>query len=190
MDKYRVVLIDDEVPFVNSLGRMLEEEGYLVIRLNTIRDAVDRLAPLMEGAADEEGARSDAIDAGWFIVVLDHDFPPESPAVRVTLRGSESELVVGYDVAEWLRTRHPLGRMLPIIYLSGRESAQGFIARMRTNGQFHPDDFITKAEIGIDVDMLLDRIGHFDTELARLYALIEEHGEERGRYIFFDNFYE
>lgn len=106
------------------------------------------------------------------------------------LRDGQRDVLVGYDIAEWLRTNHPLGRMLPIIYLSGRESAQGFIARMRQNGQYHPGDFITKAEIGIDVEILLGRIAHFDSELARLYALIEEHGPERGRYIFHDMFYE
>lgn len=190
MSKYTVVIVDDEVPFINSLGRTLEEEGYPVLLLHTIRDAVDQLSTRMSIAAQGLATRSDDMDATWFIVILDHDFPPENPTVRVAIQGRDYELVVGYDIAKWLRAQHPLGQMLPIIYLSGRESAQGFIAQMRKNGQFHPNDFITKAEIGIDVDMLLDRIAHFDCELARLYSLIEEHGHEHGRYIFFDNFYE
>jgi CheY-like chemotaxis protein len=188
MTKYTVLLVDDEQPFISSLGRTLEEEGYPVLRFSTIRDVVNQVGERMRKSQEEVEAGD--IDEDWFIAVLDHDFPREDPPVRVSLRGTERDLVSGYDIAEWLRLHHPLRWMLPIIYLSGRESAQGFIARMRENGQFHPDDFITKAEIGIDVDVLLSRIAHFDSELGRLYALIEEHGPERGRYIFFDNFYE
>lgn len=190
MGKYTVVLIDDELPFITSLGRTLEEDGYPVVRFNTIRDTVEQLGERLDRAATTEGDVAAEPDAEWFIVVLDHDFPPEDPPVRAAFRDGQRDVVVGYDIAEWLRTRHPLGRMLPIIYLSGRESAQGFIARMRQNGQYHPDDFITKAEIGIDVEILLGRVAHFDSELARLYALIEEHGPKRGRYIFYDMFNE
>lgn len=190
MGKYTVVLVDDELPFITSLGRTLEEDNYPVVRFNTIRDAVEQIGERLERSATSRGGAGAELDDDWFIVVLDHDFPDEDPPVRVAFRDGERDVVVGYDIAEWLRTRHPLGRMLPILYLSGRESAQGFIARMRQNGQYHPDDFITKAEIGIDVEILLGRIAHFDSELARLYALIEEHGQERGRYIFHDMFYE
>lgn len=185
MANYPVVLIDDEVPFINSLGRALEEEGYSVTRLRSISEAVSHLSVRLR--MPEDGTADD-LDAGWFILVLDHDFPPEDPTTLVAGLEGEFEVRNGYGIARWLRIHHSLGRMLPIIYLSGRESAQGFIAQMRENGQYHPDDFITKAEIGANVEMLLDRISHFDSELNRLYAMVEEHGEKMGRYLFFDLF--
>jgi CheY-like chemotaxis protein len=189
VSRYRVVLIDDEIPFVNSLGRNLEEDGYPVVRLGSIGEAIVELERLICACeADESHPVGTVDDRCWFVVVLDHDFPREEPACTVVGRKGEMTVTVGYDIAEWLRFRHPLGRLLPIIYLSGRETAQGFIARMRQNVQYHPDDFITKAEIGIDVDLLLNAIEHFDLELARLYSLSEEHGLVRGRYIFSDMF--
>jgi CheY-like chemotaxis protein len=188
MSRYRVVLIDDEISFINSLGRTLEEDGYPVVRLTSIREAVESLQQLIATCGDGSVPEGEVDDGCWFVVVLDHDFPREDPPLRIEGRGGSRTLTVGYDVAQWLRQHHPLGRLLPIVYLSGRETAQGFIAQMRRNGQYHPDAFITKAEIGIDVDLLLDTIEHFDHELARLYALVEEHGVERGRYVFHDIF--
>lgn len=190
MNRYRVVLVDDEIPFLNSLGKTLEQDGYPVTRLSSLQGAVESLEEFFQTCEDGGDVHDEVDDRCWFLVVLDHDFPVGNSPLKVEVRGEPVTLRVGYDIAQWLRLRHPLGRLLPIVYLSGRENPHGFVAQMRRNSQYHPNAFVSKAEISIDIDLLLSTIEHFDHELARLYALIEEHGNERGRYIFHDMFYE
>lgn len=187
--RYRLVIVDDEHPFLMTLQSWLQGEGYSVSAAASIRDAMS-IVEEMRAAATDPISADDVDDRTWFIAVLDHDFPTEHPPVTYPdpRDGKLHELRQGYDLARWMRVHHTLGRILPVIYLSGRESPQGFLEAMRENRQYHPDDFITKAEIAEDPERLLESISRFDEELSRLYSLMEEHGPMQGRYYFYDMF--
>lgn len=115
----------------------------------------------------------------WFVCLLDHDF-----------RQQANEEETGYDLARWLRTQHPLREILPIIYLTGRESPRSFLQRQRELRKFAPQTYLAKSDLATDFETLPKLIAAYDDELDRYEAMCDEHGEERARYFFYGLFNE
>jgi CheY-like chemotaxis protein len=152
-----VVIVDDEVEFAADLAMLVESLGFECEQHHSIRAAREHLVP----------------ERREFIAILDHDF-----------RAGAGEETTGYDLARELRAAHPLGRVLPIVYLSGRETTDNFIARKREMMSFAPDVFIGKFELATKPELLPDVLRYFDDELARFTSMCEQYGEERAFYFF------
>ncbi|KRF37413.1 hypothetical protein ASG94_08810 [Nocardioides sp. Soil805] len=74
-----------------------------------------------------------------FVLILDHDFPPEGGTTRLE----------GHVLATRLRERHPWGMLLPICYRSGRFSATAWTELTATEGSFAPTMYVDKASMGV-----------------------------------------
>lgn len=77
-----------------------------------------------------------------FLVLLDHDFGSAEP---------------GYELCRWLRENHPFGLLLPIVYLTGRESAVHFLEHQADSPFVHPSAFVAKNQLAQD-DAFLPRL--------------------------------
>lgn len=71
---------------------------------------------------------------GPFMLILDHDFPPE--------RGEEKG--DGWALSSLLRARHPWGLLLPICYLSGRFDDKQWRELTEEEGSFAPTMYMPK----------------------------------------------
>jgi hypothetical protein len=108
-----------------------------------------------------------------FIAILDHD-----------CRAGAGEEATGYDLAKELRAVHPLGRVLPVVYLSGCETTDNSIARKQGIMSFAPHEFIWKSEVATKPELLPDVLWYFGDELVSIASMCEQYGEERAFYFF------
>jgi len=71
---------------------------------------------------------------------------------------------VGYAVCRYLRTRHPFGLLLPIIYNSGKQSDQEYLEAIRDANGLGPSMFVAKGTALSDhlMDKLLEVIDQFE----------------------------
>ena len=113
-------------------------------------DMRDALSTLGDGGFRMElfGERRPFIDfvgqhTGPLVLIVDHDLGPG---------------VVGYDVVrEVRRTRHD-GLLIPIIYLTGRESEAGYLANELDDPYSSPSAYIKKTSLGtIDLSLIVAR---------------------------------
>jgi CheY-like chemotaxis protein len=148
---FTVIAVDDERIFLNSLELVLKSLGYNFETYDSIKSARKGLSN-----------RKDL-----FIVILDHDF-----------KYVGNELETGYDLSKWIKTDHWAGKVLPIIYLTGRENADNFISARQEFGGLAPDDFINKDRLAVDPSLLGNRLNFFETRLWNFEATAEEHGQE------------
>jgi CheY-like chemotaxis protein len=162
MDSRRIVLVDDEVEFVEDLRVLIQALGY-------DSEAYYSLASAKEGLRGREDD---------FIVLLDHDFRAEA--------GEDEK---GYLLARWLRREHRLREILPIIYLTGRESPEDFVKMHQELRLFAPDAYLNKSQLASEPDRLPELLSYYDDELDRFQAMREEYGDERARYFFYELYY-
>ena len=152
----KVMVVDDEESVADALRLLIEGEGYTVEVYTSLASA--------EVLADRDDL---------FLTILDHDFS--------AVAGEET---VGYVLASQLKTGHWAKHALPIIYLSGRETAAGYVARRRENMRESPDQFVSKDELASHPDVMLDLLSEYDDYLDELQATVDEHGVERTLGIF------
>jgi DNA-binding response OmpR family regulator len=146
-----VVVVDDEVPFAETLSQLVVSEGYTCETFYSLESAKAGL----EGRED------------IFLVLLDHDFATGA-----------NETAVGYDLARWLKKSHWAQHVVPIIYVTGREVPMGYVRMRREFGGLAPDEYISKDELASDPDLLPTRLKHFDERLSNFEATIDERGLE------------
>jgi CheY-like chemotaxis protein len=158
MTDFEIWLIDDEKLILDSL-----EFSLAASRSETIRKFLTLLS-----------AR-EALDASaqMLLLILDHDFP-----------NADSNLSNGYDFADYAKTRFWMRAVLPIIYLTGRESLEGFESKKFLMGGRAPDFYMNKTELHTNkldelIENLADRLYNFE-------VAVEEHGLERAIEIFTD----
>lgn len=152
-----VVVVDDEIPFAETLSQLVVSEGYTCETHHSLSAAKAAL----DGRED------------MFLVLLDHDFA-----------AAGNETAVGYDLAKWLKKSHWAQHVLPIIYVTGRELPMGYVRMRREFGGLAPDEFISKDELASDPDLLPLRLSHYDDRLSNFEATIDERGVELALLIF------
>jgi len=109
--------------------------------------------------AEEEIASHD----GLLIVILDHDF---------SLAGMPD--YKGYDFAKFAKKNHWSRCVLPIVYLTGRETVESFLDMKTMLGGTAPDSYLSKAES----HKLVDEVEKWEVRLLNFEATIDEHGLE------------
>lgn len=87
-----------------------------------------------------------------FVVFIDHDLGCQD---------------VGYDVVRRLRQTHPDGEFLPIVYLTGRESVDGYLAAERDDPDASPSLYLSKRGlISVDFNDLINRlVNQFESQM-------------------------
>jgi len=144
----KVIIIDDEASLADSLKDLVLVEGYEAEVYHTLKSAREGLEKIEEP----------------MIVILDHDF-----------RDAGERDQVGYDLCKWLRENHPYGLLLPIIYLSGHETVDGFLQQALKEPFAHPTVFISKEQLAMDQELLPNLLKKF--EHAR--ELFEKQGAQQ-----------
>ncbi|GEM_PF-2166764 len=148
----KVIIIDDEASFADSLKDLVQVEGYEAEVYHTLKQAREGL----EGA-DEP-----------MVVLLDHDF-----------RDVGEKDQVGYDFCGWLRENHPFGLLLPIIYLTGRETTEHFLKQQRDNPFVHPSAYISKDQLASDQELLPNLLKQYQEQFERIRELSEKQGVQQ-----------
>lgn len=104
---------------------------------------------------------------------------PSVPSAQKALEGSEDPFIVlldhdlghaeqqGYVLCAWLREVHPLGLLLPIIYLTGRETPEGFYSRQQVQPFVHPTMYLNKIDMDRVLPNLLQRCREQFDEIRR-----------------------
>lgn len=158
MGEFEIWLVDDEALILESLefsiSAVRTERIQKFLTLVSARDSLDVAREML-------------------IMILDHDFPSNG-----------GELTNGYDLADHAKSRYWMRSVLPIIYLTGRESKEGFDAKKFLMGGRAPDFYMNKTELHTNkledlIDLLADRLYNFA-------VTIEDHGLERAIEIFSD----
>lgn len=109
-----VVIVDDEADLARSMAELLGAHGYRAEALTSLENALEVLPARQEP----------------FVLLLDHNF--------------EGSNHVGYELCERLRTEHPMGLILPVLYWSAVEDVAGYSQRVRTDLAFSPTAFVDK----------------------------------------------
>lgn len=179
---YPIVLVDDEPQLLNDVQLFLEAAGHSVSAAASFRDAIS-VVEGMFAAAPVPVAQGDVDDRTWFIAVVGHSFPVEHPPVTYAdpRDGRPHHVQCGLDLVRWMRVHHVLGRMLPVICFSGRESADVSHAIQNAGLESCPDVFVTKSEMALDPEKLLDRVGSLEARPALLHELTGTSGSEGAR---------
>lgn len=97
-----------------------------------------------------------------FIVLLDHDLG----------EGTDD----GYVLCEWLRSVHPLGHVLPIVYLTGRLPPDQYIANQLARPFSGPTVYVAKTNAEQQIQELLER---FVREFVEVRRAIDEQAARR-----------
>jgi CheY-like chemotaxis protein len=92
-------------------------------------------------------------------VLLDHDFGP----------GEQ-----GYELCRWLRENHPFGLLLPIIYLTGRETPDRFLYQQSENPFTHPTVYVSKGQLAADDGFLSRALKKYQDQFERVRLLFEQ----------------
>lgn len=143
----RIVVVDDETPFAQDLAEALKQLGHAPEEYATLAEARRNLAEVEEP----------------LVVLLDHDFGKG---------GEEDE--EGYGLCKWLRENHPFGLLLPIIYLTGREPPDRFLAYERDDPFTHPSAHINKMDFNRDPELLYRLVQRCQEQFDRVCALGEK----------------
>ncbi len=146
---FTVVVIDDDLNFSESLTALLRIGGFITEHFSSVEAAIN-------GAGQSEKL---------FMTILDHDFSV----------GSQTGLV-GYEFSNFLKKNHWAGKVMPIIYLTGRESKEGFEQAISTFGGYAPDEYIPKSKLASDPGYLETRIDLYLDRLYNFEASVDEHG--------------
>lgn len=131
--KNRVLLLDDEERVIRSFGVALDDEKYEFSGFTTPEDF-------------QAAVLGDPMPA---ILVVDHDLG----------RGADQ---TGYHVVRAIRTQHPFGLILPIIYYSARENPMGFVNNSAKDLMFSPSAMVAKNDddaVYVAVDRAAQALG-------------------------------
>jgi len=145
----KVIIVDDEAQVRENLALAAKAAGYDYATYGSVESAWEEL---------RDDSRLD------LVVILDHDFLGQAP---------------GYELSRRLRHHHPMGLLLPIIYLTGRESPDGYLEQFATGPMASPTIYLHKADL-LKHEGILNRIlQQYDEELARMHVLADEQGAQR-----------
>ena len=131
--RHRVLLLDDEERIIRSFSAALDDEKYLFSGFTTPEDF-------------QAAVLGDPMPA---ILVVDHDLS----------RGTD---LTGYHVVREIRTQHPFGLILPIIYYSARENPMGFVNNSAKDLMFSPSAMVAKNDddaVYVAVDRAAEALG-------------------------------
>ncbi len=148
----RIIIVDDEVGFAESLKDLVESEGYEADAYYTLKDMREQL----EG--NEEP----------LVVILDHDFSEI---------GEQNQ--VGYDLCQWLRETHPFGLLLPIIYLTGRETPERYLQQQRLSPFVHPNAYISKEQLASEMDLLPSLLEQYEKGFTQIQEIFEKQSAQQ-----------
>lgn len=143
----KVLFLDDDTAVLTDGLADLDENAHQVHFCTTI-DAAKAVLLRADGE----------LDTADVILFVDHDL------------GAGQE---GYVFVEWVRRNHPRGHLLPIVYLTGRESERGYIARQAKSPYHSPSLYLSKREFArtsFDVNDFIDRLR---TEFGKSVAEVE-----------------
>lgn len=145
----RVLFLDDDSDILADGLADLDGDRYPVSKCLTIERG-------MEALTNPDGSvTGDAV-----VVFVDHDL------------GAGRE---GYEFVEWIRRRHPLGHLLPIVYLTGRESERGFLERQAKSPYHTPSLYLSKR----DFAKTTFDINEFIADLVRQFSESAEEVEQQ-----------
>lgn len=97
-----------------------------------------------------------------FIVLLDHDLGA----------GKED----GYVLCDWLRSGHPLGHVLPIVYLTGRLPPDQYVANQLERPFSGPTVYIAKTNAESQLQEMLPR---FERQFQEVRKAVDEQAARR-----------
>jgi CheY-like chemotaxis protein len=92
------------------------------------------------------------------LVLLEHDLGDEQ----------------GYDLCRWLRETHPCGLWLPVIYLTRRETPEGFLAQQLQHPFAHPSAYVSKDQLGAEEGFLSRTLKRYQEQFERARLLFEQ----------------
>lgn len=131
----RVLFLDDDSEVLTDGLADLDESRHQVDKCTTIEAAKAALTR-------EDGT----VTSENIVLFVDHDL------------GAGNE---GYQFVEWVRQTHPRGHLLPIVYLTGRESERGFITRQASKPYHTPSLYLGKrdfARTSFDVNAFIEQL--------------------------------
>jgi len=146
------ISVDDEKSIADSLKDLAESEGYDVEVYHTLKD-------VRAGLQDVEKP---------MVIILDHDFSEVGERDQV-----------GYDLCQWLRENHPFGLLLPIIYLTGRETEERYLQQQRNAPFVHPNAFVSKDQLASNQDLLSDLLHRYEKEFERILELFDKQSAQQ-----------
>lgn len=150
-EDYEVWVVDDENQVLEATKGFLEPLGY---RVKTFADPT-------VAQADLRGCKT------YILFIVDHDFSH-----------TEDPNYTGYDFAKFVKESYFLKRATPIIYLTGRERKSNFDIRQKSFPEIVPNVFLSKNEVALDVELLLDAVSAGFAVLETMETSIDEHGLE------------
>lgn len=187
--EFPVVAVDDDEEFLKDLAELIGSLEYPYRCYESMRVARDAISKDLRSSSyslvDADGV---VVTESWFICVLDHNFR-HGVEVEEAWNGREEE-PVGYDLSRWLRKKHPLREMLPIIYLTAVETPDGFVHAQREFPQYMPDVFMSKDDLATDPDLLPELLEYYSWQLGKFEQMIEVYGVERARFFLYGMFYD
>jgi len=148
----KVIIVDDDAGVAESLKDLVESEGYDAAVYHSLKD-------VREGLKGTEEP---------MVVVLDHDFSEV---------GEQNQ--VGYDLCQWLRENHPFGLLLPIIYLTGRETAERYLQQQRYAPFVHPNAYISKDQLASEQNLLPSLLKRYEKEFVQIRELFEKQSAQQ-----------
>ncbi len=148
----KVIVVDDEASVADGLKDLIESEGYDVEVYHTLKDVREGLSGIEEP----------------MVVILDHDFSDVGERDQV-----------GYDLCQWLRENHPFGLLLPIIYLTGRETAERYLQQQRNAPFVHPNAYVSKDQLASEQDLLSNLLKRYEKEFAQIRELFEKQSAQQ-----------
>lgn len=149
----RVLFLDDDSVVLSDGLADLDEQRFRV-------DLCTTVAAAMTALQDEGGS----ITPDDVVLFVDHD-----------LGGGQE----GYEFVEWVRRGHQRGHLLPIVYLTGRESERGYIKRQANRPYHSPSLYLSKldfARASFDVNQFIDElVGKFEQGVEEIERQRLEH---------------
>lgn len=147
-----VVIVDDERGFVGDVETLVKALGYETRTYYTVADARQGLMELED----------------LFVLLLDHDFG---------LNQGKSE--AGYELCAYLRTAHPFGMLLPVVYLTGRETEGGFLQQLQAKCGLGPSMFVTKTMLATNSRLLPELLSRISEDLDGIREAAEFQAAKR-----------
>jgi CheY-like chemotaxis protein len=145
----KVYVVDDEPLFADEIAATAREFGEDVAVHHEVESAWREL---------EGEERMDVL------VFLDHDFHGEAK---------------GYQLCSQIRRHHPLGLLLPIIYLTGRETGEGYTRHWADEPVLSPSLYLDKGALTRQPTLLQHIIERFGVQFEQMLDLADEQAARR-----------
>ena len=152
----KVYIVDDDQRFADEIADNARDFGH---------DVAVHLSPETAWQELQDDQRMDVL------VLLDHDF---------------HGVAKGYELCSKIRRSHPLGLLVPIVYLTGRETREGYLDHYAGEPILSPSLYLDKGALTRRTELLPQLLRRFGEQFAQLLELADDQAARRALISFRD----